>query len=305
VGIGEMLAAAGRRGARAQVFPAQVVSVDWSEVTATVNIGGGVVAAQVASGVMPRPGETVWCLVTEEAALVVGKKPRPVVGTVSGAASGGFAPVTLDSTGESVQVAYAFGTTPASGWRVLISWDAGGHIVQRVTGEAGLGSFNSQSAPAPGGTGIPIREQTFQPVDSASARGGQWITQDVIQDASYQAGAYFYGDQIVGTLSASSTIVSVELNVIVLTAKGSPTIMIGTHGAVERGAVFTAGGLVPLGQDLPAGFEGYVDITATGFGDLFKLGTAFGIEFGGEGFRQLAGVDRPGSGGALRIRWRD
>ena len=305
MGLGKLLAevAAGSKTNTTQIVTATVVSVDGNGQIAVINIAGGTVNAQYV-GTQPPIGAGVFVLLTDSVAVVLGAPGGPALGTVVDGT------VNTTTDGDTVAVLGADGVVyplffpvdyePTAGDKVLLSWEARGHIIMAVSGKAA--DPLDPNLPNPGGGGE--REVIFRPSDSASWYSGRWNSTDVIFGQSYPSAGWFFGTQMQDTIPSGATILRVTGYVEVESSYGSSTAQMGTHAAASRpGAPMPISNLVDVGA-VQAGFAGEL-LLPNAWGDLFKTGAAYGWGTTGSGFRQFRGAPRGSQHGALKIRWRD
>lgn len=180
-------------------YPGLVVSSGSGYV---LNVNGSDVADVLwPAGYIPTVGDAVRVLVVNGEMSVLGPVatgPRPFMGTVSGAASGGFVPV--DTVSGTIEARYT-GTAPSLGTAVFLDWQA-------TTPRVLPGAAATSSAPTPDPT-PPPRPPTQQSgtltvtaTGSGSWQvGGDWAYQgtSVIQyrygGARENRGAWFYGSR--------------------------------------------------------------------------------------------------------------
>lgn len=299
MGLGDQIANAASGGQRVALERADCLAVDWVARTASLNIGGGVASIPWA-GEAPVPGYAAWVLIVGQAAVCLGAIGLPAIGTIRFARDADGYQAVQGDDGVEYRLAGDADATFTSGARVLIDWARGGHIVARVSAEAGEGP--DTPAPvvpaAPSADASAEKTRTFYPTDSASWYKGRWNTSDVIYGLSYPVGAWFYGRQIEDTIPDYADVLSVELLLVVGTSYGNGFASIGTHDQASRPAgPFPIDNLTNVGA-VKSGFSGYVRLD--GFGDQLKTGSAKGLGTKGPGFRQF----KRGSG-ALRIRWKE
>lgn len=293
MGLGQQIAGLDA-GAAVALTPAVCDSIDWATRSAMVNIGGGMVPARM-SGPPPVLGATVWVMQVGSTYLCVGPAMLPALVTVKSRDDDGLWTVE-SSDARRFRVSGPYGADFPAGSRVLMNWDAGGHILMRVAGEVPrVPLAEAPPIPAPSGT-TADRTQDFIPTDSGSWLGDKWTTPDVMFGAV--AAGWFYGTQITDSIPSSAMILSVQLLLVVGEASGAAEAQIGTHQErVRPVGEFPVGTLVGVGA-APAGSSGFVPLPTT-FGDALKTGAAAGVGTRGTGYRQFV----RGSG-TLRIKWR-
>jgi hypothetical protein len=301
VGIGSQLASQ-PKPENVGLFPGQVTAIDWATGTATVNIAGGVVNAQMIDDA-PAVNRPVWVLQVGTTAVCLGKPSGPVYGTVQSDGVNGFAAV-LGDDGVTYSLPYSTMYQPASGHRVALEWAGYGRIEQRVSGEYSPAGepIQNNPTPPPGAGAATGGDRVFYPVDSASWQGGGWARSDsVVYGSSYAVGAFFYGSQIADSIPPGATITGIEIYLTVDQASGSQA-QFGYHPYGTRpGAAFTPTGMyVP--RPLARGFAGYVPLDLK-FG-TFLRDTPGGIGTKGAGYRVFRGKSGGQSQGALHITWK-
>lgn len=281
-------------GDAVSLTPATCDSVDWATRSAVVNIGGGLVPARIA-GTPPVPGTTVWVLQVDSTYLCIGRGVMPALTSVVDRGDDGLWTVQADD-GARFRVSGPFGAEFPTSARVLMNWDAGGHIVMRVAGEVPrIPDSERPAIVAPSGSSTE-RTRDFTPIDSASWLGARWGSPDVVFGSV--AAGWFYGSQVIDSIPATATILSVQLLLIVGEASGAVNAQIGTHQEkVRPTGEFPVGSLVSVGE-ARSGTAEFVTLPIA-FGDALKTGAAAGVGTRGAGYRQFT----RGSG-TLRIRWR-
>jgi len=293
VGLGQQLAGL-PGGTPVALTPAVCDSIDWVSRSAMVNIGGGIVPARM-SGTPPVLGATVWVLQVGDTYLCVGGSVLPALAKVLSRDEDGLWEVEADDT-RRFRVSGPFGAEYPAGARVLMNWDAGGHIIMRVAGEVPRVPLAEAPPILPPSGTTQDRTFDFQPLDAGSWLGERWTTPDVIFGSV--AAGWFYGSQITDSIPSTATIVSVDVLLIVGDASGAVEAQIGTHQErVRPVGEFPVGNLVSVGAT-PSGSSAFVRLPTT-FGDALKTGAAAGVGTRGTGYRQFV----RGSG-TLRIKWR-
>lgn len=290
--LGDM---AGDQPERVALRLATAMSVDYASQSADVLLPDGSVVTAVTAGQLPLVAEPVWVLVVGEVAVTVGRPVKPPMGVVADAAVNGLVPVTGDD-GLTYTVGFPTTYTPAAGHRVLLYWEAGGHIIARV----------DTSNPTPAPPYIPTqtiqKTQTFDPIDSGSYRDG-WsgMNTDVYVGDAYQAAGWFYGTQIADSIPDSARIVSVRTYLESTQSSDAPTITLGLHTLTSKGdGQMVVDSAVDIGA-MADGFAGDVDLP-TSWGDLLKTGDRRGIGTAAPGYRRLSGAP---TAGALTISWEE
>lgn len=151
----------------------------------------------------PFPGDRVQCLVVDGTAHILGavtSAPRPISGTVAGAASSGRIPITTDAG--TVQARYA-GTAPSIGTLVAIVWQGTtalllpGTLAPIATDPSAVSAPPPSSAPTGPGAGTLLVAAT----GSGTWRTGSWgwaSSTDVLQgtwgSGQENRGGWWYGD---------------------------------------------------------------------------------------------------------------
>ncbi|NKY08955.1 hypothetical protein [Cellulomonas hominis] len=148
-------------------------------------------------------GDRVQVLLVDGTAHVIGPvvpAPRPISGTVAGAAAGGYVPVTT-STG-TVQARYA-GTAPASGTLVGLIWQGGAapFLLPGTLAPIATDPQSTPDLPAPPPTGPDSGTLLVPAAGSGSWRTGGWgwaSSSDVVQGGSPYVsqdsrGGWWYG----------------------------------------------------------------------------------------------------------------
>jgi hypothetical protein len=286
-------AAAGDNPTRIRMLVGTVVSVDWVAQTVVVNLDTTSIVGRIA-GQAPVPGKPINVMVVGQQAYTLGRQDPPPLATVTGAPSAGLVQVRGDD-----QVLYTVGFqtsyTPAAGHRVLMDWDAGGHIVNRVdAAPVVVPPEENQKEPV-------NRSQQFRATDSGSFRSG-WSSGVVYYGQSYPSAGWFYGTQIADTIPSTATIRSVQMYLEVTASSGQPALPLFLHTSASR----PAGSLALDNQfnagATPNGFRGNINLP-TSWGDLLKTGARRGIGTTGPGYRRLNGPAQSASAGALVINW--
>lgn len=294
--LGVLLAGAASTPPGWRVVLGTCVSVDWASSSCVVNTpDGSSLYPRIASD-PPVPGVPVYVLVIPGfIALTLGKPSRPPLGTVAGDPSGGLVNVTADD-GITYPMGFQTNYTPAAGHRVLLDWDAGGHIINRI-----------DAAPAPkppvqnSDSGSQRKTQQFKPIDSGSYRSS-WGSGVVYFGQSYPSAGWFYGTQIADTIPDDAVISSVSVYLEVTAQGGVATMPLYLHTSATRPAGSLA---LDQGTDIgsmPNGFRGNVSLPV-GWGNLLKTGARFGIGTTGPGYRRLNGPAQSATAGAITITW--
>lgn len=296
--LGVLLAAAApsnpENGTRVQLLVGDVVSVDWVTQQCTVNTPDGSSVYARMAGDPPVPGVPVYVLIVGQTAVTIGRPPRPPMGTVTGTPANGLVDVQADD-GVTYTVGFQTSYTPANGHRVLLDWDAGGHIINRVD------AAPTPTPPEQGNTGPVRKTQQFKAVDSGSFRSA-WGSGVVYFGQSYPSAGWFYGTQIANTIPDDATIESVSIYLEVTAQGGVSSLPLFLHTSATR-----PGGNLALDQQFnagaaPNGFRGSVRLP-NGWGDLLKTGARLGVGTTGPGYRRMNGPAQSAAAGAITITW--
>ncbi|WP_282946939.1 hypothetical protein [Cellulomonas endometrii] len=263
-------------------------------------------------------GDKVQVLLVDGTAHVIGPvvaAPRPVSGTIAGAASSGLIPVT--TTTGAVQARYA-GTAPAIGTLVGLIWQGG---APPLLLPGALAPIATDPRPAPE---VPVAPPSapdtgtllVSAVGSGSWRTGSWgwaDTADVVQGgapfaAQDSRGGWWYGDQ--ARSLAGRTITRLRFRVPARTRIGMfadtlPAHFYRTGDVVRPGADFTRvtgphDVTVPPGWNPPAD-QGWVDLPAA-WGQAIA-DTGGGIGTAGSPYLGLLGVGADPASGQLLFDW--
>lgn len=270
-----------------------VVSVDWVTQTCVVNIDTTSVVARI-SGQAPVVGKSINVMVVGQLAYTLGRQDPPPLATVNGAPASGLVNV-LSDDGNTYRVGFQTSYTPASGHRVLMDWDAGGHIVNRVDAAPTV-------TPPPENDNPSVRKtRTFRATDSGSYRSS-WSSGVVYFGQSYPSAGWFYGTQMADSIPDDAVINSVSIYLEVTAQSGVATMPLYLHTSASR----PGGGLaLDQGTDIgsmPNGFRGNVGLPA-GWGNLLKTGARLGVGTTGPGYRRLNGPAQSAAAGSITISW--
>lgn len=255
---------------------------------ATVDFSDGRVPAYFASGVRPELNESVWVVVTDGAAYMLGPTvPKPAEGTMV-IASDGIADVLTDIG--TVKAVYRLGDTFAPGDPLMLDWNGG----CRIIGIKSANPTGPEIPPAPGGGGGRTTK-TFTANDSGSYQSGYgWRTQDVWSSAN-NIGAWFYGNKIRDTIPDSASIIRAEIYL--PQTKNVGAAPFGRHSSATK----------PVGPvafsataELPAR-RGWVRIPNSLI-DHLKTNTG-GLGFDLGGYNIWSGTQQDGQSGALRVTY--
>ena len=271
-----------------------VVSVDWVNQSCVVNLSDGTSCTARMAGDPPVPGLPVYLLIIGQTPVTVGRLPLPPLGTVAGTANSGLVDVTADD-GNTYSMGFPTTYTPAAGHRVLLNWDAGGHIVNRID------AAPDKKPPAQTTPGVTRKTRQFKPTGSGSFRSS-WSSGVVYFGQSYPSAGWFYGTQIADSIPDDANIESVSMYLEVTAQGGVASLPLYLHTAASIG-----GGSLALDQQTdvgaaPNGFRGSVNLP-TGWGDLLKTGARLGVGTTGPGYRRLNGPSQSATAGALTITW--
>ncbi len=167
------------------------VSVVAGQVVATasgglaVNLAGATPTVQWPGGYIPQAGDPVRVLLIGDTAVVLGPitaTERPLIGTVSGAAAGGYVPVS--TTAGTLQCRYA-GTAPATSTVVFLDWQA---TTPRILSPGAVAATSADvvvpNAPAPPPPSPSSGTLTVPALDSAT-----W-------NATYSSWSSYYGTKV-------------------------------------------------------------------------------------------------------------
>lgn len=273
-----------------------VVSVDWAGQSCIVNTPDGESLFARMAGDPPVPGLPVYILIIGQNALTVGRPPLPPLATVTGTPASGLVDVEADD-GNTYTVGFQTSYTPAAGHRVLMNWDAGGHIVIRVD------AAPNKNPPAQAGSAGVQKTRQFKATDSGSYRSS-WSSGVVYFGQSYPSAGWFYGNQIADSIPDDAEIVSVSAYMEVTAQSGVSTMPLYLHTSATRPAgSLTLDNQISLGA-MPNGFRGTVQLPKS-WGDLLKTGARRGIGTTGPGYRRLNGPAQSAAAGAITITWKE
>lgn len=280
-------------GVRVRMLIGTVVSVAWPEQTAVVNIDSGSVVARIA-GQAPVEGKTLNVLVVGENAYTLGRNDPPPLATVSGSPADGLVTVLADDN-NTYTVGFQTSYTPTTGHRVLMDWDAGGHILNRID------AAPPRNPPAENVPAAVTKTQTFNAIDSGSYRSA-WGSGVVYFGQSYPSAGWFYGTSIADTIPDNASIQSVSMYLEVTASSGVAALPLSLHTSATRpGGSLALDNTYSVGA-APNGFRGSVGLP-NGWGDLLKTGARLGVGTTGPGYRRLNGPAQSAAAGALTITW--
>lgn len=286
------------RPTRNEILLGMCQSVDWANLIAQVTLPGASapIPAHMA-GPAPIVGQPVWVSLVGDLAVTQGRPSQPSLATVQGDPDEGVVMVLADD-GATYEVGFSPAYTPADGHRVLLNWEAGGHIVIRIDVEvAPVAPPTDQVLPT-------ARSKTFNPIDSGSYRPGGWQTGSVYFGSSFPSAGYFHGTQIADTIPDSATITGIRVYLEVIQAGGQSTMPLSLHGAASRpGGSLDLSDTINIGA-MPAGFRGNVELPLA-WGELLKTGQRRGVGTSGPGLRVLKGTNALAAAGAITIDWKE
>lgn len=271
-----------------------VVSVDWVAQSCVVNLSDGTSCTARMAGDTPVPGMPVYLLIIGQTPITIGRLPLPALGTVAGAATDGLVDVVADDT-RTYRMGFPTSYTPAEGHRVLLNWDAGGHIVNRID------AAPDQQPPEQATPERVQKTRQFKATQSGSFRSA-WSSGVVYFGQSYPSAGWFYGTQIADSIPDGASIDSISMYLEVTAASGVGSLPLYLHTSAGIG-----GGSLALDQGIdvgsaPNGFRGSVTLP-NGWGDLLKTGARLGVGTTGPGYRRLNGPAQSAAAGAITITW--
>lgn len=288
-----------------------------------INVGGTLTFPQWPAGYIPSSGDVVNVLQVSNRLFVLGPvstSPRPISGTVSGAASSGLIPVDVTIGPTPLQCRYT-GTAPSVGTLVFLDWQATTPRIfsgAAATVPAAPAPDPIAPAPPPDKPAAPPPPKTvkqtgttaFTAVDAASYRPGygRWDTGEVKQwkysSESESRGAWFYGNgptQIKGrTVTAAQLFLPARLHI------GSYNATLTTHLYLASNRYRPGGDTTrtagPFDLNIPAGWPGYwVNIPASWGQTLANSGGSIAIV--GSPYMGFVGLGSTVASGQLRLTW--
>ncbi|MFF2274219.1 hypothetical protein ACFVTX_18235 [Agromyces sp. NPDC058136] len=281
-------------GASSTVKPVAGTYQGLDGLRALVQFDGGRVPAHFMTAWMPVLGDTVWVVVIDGVAYLLGPSaPRPADGTVV-SVSAGIATVSTEIG--NVPATYT-GTAPSAGQQVKLLASGGFHII---------GVKSTSPAPPPvvpgGGSGTAERTEVFYAVDAGSYQSRWWQDQVWASDGNW--GAWFYGDKIWQTVPASAVGLSLEIYLPVVQLQGSPP-RFGMHPWQQKAVSGTPtdgsySGTTPIG----VGGSGWAALPTSWIDSLKYGGGQNGVGLVHGGYNKFASLGADGQSGALRIKYR-
>lgn len=296
-----------------RVLPGQVV--DDGSGGLAVNVNGATPAVAWPGTYIPTLGDAVLVQVLDGRATVLGpiaSEPRPMYGTVSGSASGGYVPV--DTTIGTVQARYA-GTAPAASTVVFLNWEA---TVPRLLSNSAVASTSSSTdtptAPEPPPGAPSTGTLTMTALDSATwnATDGVWTGYygtKVVQGSWSSVvlrGAWFYGSQAQAIAGKTVTAARIRLGARLHIGSYNSALSLQTYhhtsGTRPAGDVTRDAGpaAISLAVNAPAGWYS-LDLTLAGL--LVSAGG--GIGFSGGSYGGVYGVGDDPASGQIELDWTD
>lgn len=269
-----------------------------SEMHALVDLGDQRITVPFTGGFVPAINETVHVWSIDGVLFMIGPTvPKPGGGVVATVA------------GDYVNVTTDFGTflmpygppsdPPTSGDSVGINWSWPPWCMKLSTSPD-----PPPPPPAPGGGGTPgpvTRTTEFRAIDAGSTDRGStrwWTPSPYASNSTY--GAWFYGDQIKGTIPANAEFVSLEIFIVYSQRRGDPP-RFALHGDARKGGVPGFGGYVTWapgeGWQTPPDAAGWFNALKAG-GDRWGVGLNQG------GYNIFKSLAQDGMSGALRITWK-
>lgn len=285
----------------------------------SINVGGAVAPASWPAGYIPTAGDVVNVLQASGRLFVLGPvttNPRPMSGTVAGAASSGLIPVTV-TVGPSPILARYTGTAPAVGTLVFLDWQA-------TTPRLWTGAVATVPPPVDPEDPEPSKPKpppppppppqtgsnAYSAVDSARYRPGygRWDTGSVIQwrngGESESRGAWFYGGG--PTQLHGRTITRAQINL-------GPRLRIGSYNSGATAHLYICSNAYRPGGDtnriagpydigIPAGFGGgWADFPAD-WGQYLATNGG-GLVIVGSPYMGFAGLDTHPASGQIALNW--
>lgn len=275
---------------REPVFLRRGVYVGYDSGVAIIDMGSSRFPCEFA-GYVPVIGETVQVLSVGSRHTLLPLGAKPAVGTVLTVSS----PTCVVQTVAGNIPCIIGGTAPTSGDRVQIFWGEDGPTT-------GLKLATTAAAPEPppnpgGGSGA-IHTLVFRAVDAGSTDRGSarwWQAQPWASNTTY--GAWFFGDQIPGSIPLSATFAGLDFYVNRVQDSG------GAPNFVPHDARFKAG-LPTFGPgfawDPPNGWQPFP--FGSDFFTHLRAGGGIGLNQGG--FNKFASLAQDSMSGAVRISWR-
>lgn len=262
-----------------------------------IDVGGGLIPAEVATSYMPEINEAVHVLFVDGKPYMLGPAvPKPAWGVIVTVASG-LATVSTDA-GNLVGVPYPFGSTLSSGEQVKLYWAEGPYILSKMS--------TSPTPPPPdpsgGGATPQTRQQVFTAIQSGSwqINGSRWIDDEPRASLGYY-GAWHYGTKIADTIPAAAYNGGVEMFTRFSSRSGNAPNFALHNQATRGGAPALSGDVAWAPADgwnrLPE------SVQVLYFNSLKAGGGAFGIGLNHGGQNRFMGIGSDPQSGALRITY--
>lgn len=277
--------------ARAPVAVRKATFIEPVDGFAVVDMGDSRFVADFGSGYVPVSGETVQIISVGDRHLLFPAGPKPGTGTVLTVTSG---IVTAQTIIGALAMPYV-GAAPGSGDLIGIAWSEGPRCLGKLSKEPVAPS----PAPDPGGDSL--QSATFRAVDAGSTDRHQsrwWQAEPWASNTTY--GAWFYGEQLRGTIPATATFVSLEIFVAVTKRSGAAP-RFALHDLAHKTGVPTFG---PYTAWAPSDGWQVPPMAAGWFNELKAGGSALGVGLNQGGWNQFASLAQNSMSGALRISWR-
>ena len=282
-----------------------------------VNISGAVQPAFFPAGYIPTAGDTVTVLRVGDLLYVIGPvstTPRPLTGTVAGAATGGTVSVTVTVGPSPISCRYV-GTGPSVGDLVRLDWQSSTPWIWPSTA-AVVPPPTDPTPPPPTPDPPPPPPQTgsspFAAVDSGSWQvGGSWsfmgkrVAQYRYGSAPENRGAWFYGTgptQLTGrTITRAQVRIPQRQRVGDYNSGATLHLYLISNTGRPTGDVTRTNGPVDIGLGPAGSGNGFVDVPAIWGQTLADHGGGIGIA--GSPYIVLNGIDVDPSSGQLVLDW--